>query len=73
MKKHRTKPKHPSDEEAYHWLLSVEGLTKSQLARIVGVRKQAVTRWTAVPLKYVRVIHETTGIPKKRLRPSDFS
>ena len=44
-----------------------------QLADIIGVRKQAISRWTTVPLKYVRTISEATGIPKRDLRPSDYA
>ena len=64
-----------SDEQAYANLLSADGygFTKTQLAEMVGVSKQALTRWRAVPLKYVRVIHEKTGIPKRKLLPSEFS
>lgn len=49
------------------------GLTKTQLAGIVGISKQALTRWQAVPIKYVTPIHKMTGIPKAELLPSEFS
>ena len=42
-------------------------------AEIVGISKQALTRWRAVPLKYVRVIHEKTGIARADLLPSEFA
>lgn len=57
---------------AYHRLL-MAGYTKVALADIIGVRKQAISRWTTVPLKYVRTISEATGIPKEDLRPSDYT
>jgi hypothetical protein len=60
------------DEEAYQRLLDA-GITKTKIAMILGVSKQAITRWTTVPLRHVRVISEATGISKKTLRPSDFS
>lgn len=64
-----------SDEAAYANLLSEDGFgfTKTQLAEMVGISKQALTRWDKVPLKYVRIIHEKTGIPKRKLLPSEFS
>lgn len=65
------------DKAAYQRLLAPppkgHGFTKTQLAEIVGISKQALTRWEAVPLKYVRVIHEKTGIPRADLLPSEFS
>lgn len=67
--------KKSTDEQAFEHLLSPEGygFTKTQLAEMVGISKQALTRWDKVPLKYVRVIHEKTGIPKRFLLPSEFS
>ena len=59
------------DHEAYQRLL--KRYTKMALADMLGITKQAVTRWDSVPLRYVRRISEATGITKKRLRPSDFS
>jgi hypothetical protein len=61
-----------ADETAYQELLAA-GVTKTKLAKIVGVSKQAITRWTTVPLRHVRIVSEATGITKKKLRPSDFS
>lgn len=49
------------------------GFTKTQLAGMVGVSKQALTRWKAVPINYVVPIHKLTGIPKAELLPSVFS
>jgi len=69
MKKQRRRTR---DEMAYHRLL-MAGYTKMALADIIGVRKQAISRWTTVPLKYVRTISEATGIPKANLRPSDYT
>ena len=66
------KSKLTPDELAYQRLLKA-GITKTKLAMIVGVSKQAITRWTTVPLRHVRIVSEATGITKKKLRPSDFS
>ena len=60
-----------ADQEAYQRLL--HHYTKMKLGQIVGISKQAVSRWDTVPLKYVRAISEATGIQKKKLRPSDFT
>jgi hypothetical protein len=59
------------DERAYRLFLS--RYTKTQIAGILGITKQAVSRWMTVPLKYVRQLSEATGISKRKLRPSDFA
>lgn len=59
------------DRAAYQRLLKRH--TKMELAAMVGITKQAVTRWETVPVKYVRTISLATGISKRSLRPSDFS
>mgnify|MGYP000305345706 FL=1 len=66
-----------TDQDAYARLLAPDpegyGYTKTQIAEMLGISKQAITRWNAVPLRYVRTIHEKTGIPKSELLPSEFS
>lgn len=66
-----------SDISAYDRLLAPppkgHGFTKTQIAEMLGISKQAITRWKAVPLKYVRPISEKTGIPKADLLPSEFA
>lgn len=49
------------------------GFTKTYLAGLVGISKQALTRWEAVPMKYVVPLSKMTGIPKAELLPSVFS
>ena len=63
-----------NDRDAYERLLSPKyyGYTKMGIAAMLGITKQAVTRWQDVPLKYVSALSEATGIPKADLRPSDF-
>lgn len=65
------------DELAYARLLAPEpegfGLTKVKIAEFLGISKQAITRWNAVPLKHVRVLSEKTGIAKAELLPSEFA
>jgi hypothetical protein len=63
-----------NDREAYERLLSPDyyGYTKMAIGAMLGITKQAVSRWDTVPLKYVTQLSEATGIPKADLRPSDF-
>ena len=65
------------DKLAYERLLAPppngHGFTKTQLAAMIGVSKQSLTRWQYVPLKYVVPLHKMTGIPKDQLLPSVFS
>jgi len=63
--------KKTSDRAAYALLL--QDYTKTQLAGFLGISKQAITRWKAVPLRYVRPLSEKTGIPKADLLPSEFA
>jgi hypothetical protein len=66
-----------SDTAAYARLLAEKpkgyGFTKTQIAGFLGISKQAITRWRAVPLKYVRPLSEATGIAKADLLPSEFA
>ena len=62
-----------TDKEAYQLLLSFHGLTKMQIAKHLGISKQAITRWDTVPLKYVTPLSQATGIPREYLRPSDYT
>lgn len=64
-----------TDRQAYQRLLSPRyyGYSKADVARMLGIRRQAITRWENIPLKYVREISEVTGIPREFLRPSDFA
>lgn len=60
-----------ADKLAYRRLLRA-GYSKRGIGKIVGISKQAMTRWEAIPAKYVRRISDATGISKADLRPSDF-
>jgi hypothetical protein len=74
--KQRMKARPPrTDREAYGRLLAFSwyGYKKAEIARIIGVSKQAITRWDRVPINYVTRLSEGTGIPKAFLRPSDFA
>lgn len=65
------------DKQAYERLLAPKpkghGYTKTQLAGMIGVSKQALTRWKTVPLQHVVAISKLTGIPKAELLPSVFA
>lgn len=74
-KRPKIKMEPPStNREAYRRLLSPNyyGYSKRRIALMLGITKQAVTRWTEVPIKYVTPLSQATGIPKADLRPSDF-
>lgn len=43
------------------------------LAARLGISRQAVWQWTKVPLKYVRIIEQDTGIPREKLRPDIYA
>jgi len=64
-----------TDEEAFADLTAKDGWgwTKTQVADFLGISKQAVSKWKTLPVKYVTVINQKTGIPKAHLRPSDFA
>jgi hypothetical protein len=64
-----------TDKEAYRRLLDPHyyGFTKMKIAKMLGITKQALTRWDSVPLKYCKKLSEATGIPRADLRPSDFA
>lgn len=66
-----------SDAAAYARLLAPKpkgyGYSKRQIADLLGIKKQGITRWEAVPLKHVRVLSEKTGIAKADLLPSEFA
>lgn len=67
-------PPAPADVEAFQRLIAEGGpYTKATIAKLLGVTRQAVSRWETIPLKYVTLFHQKTGIPKAEIRPSDFA
>lgn len=42
------------------------------LARILGIRSQAVSQWDDPPVKRVLAIEAATGIPRHELRPDIY-
>lgn len=47
-------------------------VTASELARRIGVKRQAVSGWRRIPVGRVRAVAEITGIPARVLRPDVF-
>jgi len=43
-----------------------------RLARKLGVSRQAIYQWTAVPVERAAELERVTGIPRRRLRPDLF-
>jgi hypothetical protein len=41
----------------------------AELARQLGVTRQAVSLWDKIPLKHLRAVSKMTGIPRQQLRP----
>lgn len=45
---------------------------QSQLARHLGVTRQAISDWPVVPIDRLKAVEKFTGIPRERLRPDIF-
>lgn len=58
------KQRHPSLVDA---LVAAGGI--AELARQLGVTRQAVSLWDKIPLKHLRAVSKMTGIPRQQLRP----
>jgi uncharacterized protein YjcR len=59
------------NEEAYKALL--EQFTKSCLAEMVGISRQAIQKWKTVPGTRVQQLAEATGWPADKLRPEPYA
>lgn len=44
----------------------------TELARKLGISKQAVSQWSEIPIRHVHRVHEVTRIPLTDLRPDVF-
>lgn len=42
---------------------------RSQLASMLGLSRQAVSRWYEIPIRQVLAVERATGIPREVLRP----
>jgi len=63
------KPK--TDEEGLELLLT--RVTKAAIADHLGIKKQNLTRWKAVPAKYVPQLATLSGLPREYILPSIFA
>jgi hypothetical protein len=63
------KPK--TDEEGLELLLTK--MTKAEIAAHLGIKKQNLTRWKAVPAKYVPDLAKASGLPREYILPSIFA
>lgn len=50
-------------------VLSEKGLTFADIAFHLGITRQAVSGWHAIPAEWVKKISDLTGIPPHDLRP----
>jgi hypothetical protein len=62
------KHRHPSLVDA---LVAAGGI--AELARQLGVTRQAVSLWDKIPLKHLRAVSKMTGIPQQQLRPDLYA
>ena len=46
--------------------------TMAELARRIGLTKQAVSLWHTVPLSQVLSVERATGVPREELRPDMY-
>ena len=53
-------------------LLKTNGWTVSMLARELGVKPQAISQWTEVPVARVKAVSDATGIPPHLMRPDHW-
>jgi len=58
------KHRHPSLVDVF---VAVGGA--SELARHLGISRQAVGLWLMVPLKHIKTVSKLTGISRQQLRP----
>jgi DNA-binding transcriptional regulator YdaS (Cro superfamily) len=42
---------------------------QGRLARLLGIRQQAVSQWKEVPARHIIAIENLTGVPREELRP----
>ena len=49
-----------------------EKYPRAEIARWIGISRQAVSQWKEIPPKFVKLLSEKTGIPKSELIPELF-
>ena len=65
------KPKTTPDEDGFALVLTK--LTRAEIARGLGIKKQNLTRWKRVPPHHVPKIAELTGLARADILPSMFA
>jgi DNA-binding transcriptional regulator YdaS (Cro superfamily) len=45
---------------------------QSRLAKHLGVTRQAISDWPAVPIDRLKEVEKFTGVPREKLRPDIF-
>lgn len=65
------KPKPTPDEAGFELVLTK--LTRAEIARGLGIKKQNLTRWKRVPPHHVAKISELTGLARADILPSMFA
>lgn len=40
-----------------------------KLAKMLGITRQAIEKWTSIPARHIIVIERLTGVPREKLRP----
>lgn len=59
------------NEAAYQAVL--QQFTKSCLAEMVGVSRQAVNKWKTIPASRVAALAAATNLPEEKLRPEPYA
>lgn len=60
-----------TDEEGLALVLTKT--TRAEIARVLGIKKQNLTRWKRVPSHHVAKISELTGLAREQILPSLFA
>ena len=60
-----------SDEAGLALVLSK--ITKADLAKGLGIKKQNLTRWKKVPPHHVQRVAELTGLSREQILPSVYA
>jgi hypothetical protein len=64
--------KHPkTDEDGFALVLTK--LTRAEIARGLGIKKQNLTRWKRVPPHHVTKLSELTGLAREDILPSMYA